>query len=74
MADPRNLDTVKALKRKHEAEIMRRYGATGVAIGKSGDEYVIVVYLAAKRADIEEPVVIEGVRLQFQVTGPLKIH
>jgi hypothetical protein len=72
MADPRNLEDVKAVKRRHEADIIKRYQAIGMGIGKVGAEYVFVVYLPAKRTDIKEPVLVEGVRLKFEVTGRIK--
>lgn len=69
MADPQDIESVKELKRRREAEIMREYQATGLGIGKAGEAYVLVVYLPAKRTDLEEPVVIEGVQVKFEVTG-----
>ena len=45
----------------------------GLGIGKHDDAYVLVVYLPAPRPDLAEPVVVDGVRLKFEVTGRFRV-
>ena len=72
MVDPCNLEKVRQLLRLNKTELIRRYQAEGVAIGKqllAGDCYVIVVYLDHEQKVPIQPVALEGVPLQFEVTG-----
>jgi hypothetical protein len=70
MTDAGDLQAVRALLSAHREELMRRYKAHGVGVGREGETYVIVVYLdsAAQRPDGD--VKLEGVPLKFEVTGP----
>ena len=69
------LEAVKEVLQRHRADLMQRYRASGVAVGKSDagdDAYAIVVYLASATDRPSQPESIEGVPLKFVVTGPFR--
>lgn len=76
---PRDLETVREVKKRHGDEILRRYNAVGHGIGAAGkrdhppapeDEvYVIVVLLRSASDKPKTPQQIGGVPLRFRVTG-----
>jgi hypothetical protein len=72
MADPRSLDEVRAVLATHRADITRRFSAVGTGIGRPDPDgpYVITVYIADLPS--APPAVIDGVPLNFQVTGPFR--
>ena len=75
MADPKNLDEVRQLLSQSKRELMEKYHAEGVAVGKmklSDDSYVIVVYLASRRDLPTGKAEVDGVPLKFEVTGRFK--
>jgi hypothetical protein len=77
MADKKNLEDVRELLGRTKQELMQRYRAQGVGIGKqspSDDHYVIVLYMESKRNIPAEPVEIEGIPLKFEVTGPIRLQ
>lgn len=74
MATPTDLEHARAVKRAHGAALMERYQASGLAIGRQDEEYVLVVYLPAPRPDLAAPVAIDGVRLTFEVTGRFRVQ
>jgi hypothetical protein len=65
----RSLDTVRTVKRRHEDELMRLPGVVGVAIGQRDGEPVIVVYLRERAERTPGPDTIEGVPVDYLVTG-----
>lgn len=81
-ARPRDLETVRKVKKRHGDEILRRYNAVGHGIGAAGkrdhppapeDEvYVIVVSLRSASGKPKSPQQIGGVPLKFLVTGTIK--
>lgn len=74
MADPSDLESVKALFAERKSEILGRYNAVGGGIGRNDNEYVITVYLRSK-ADMPAGLVrIDGVRLRFEITGEIRPH
>jgi len=75
MADPLDLESVRALVRERGQEIIEKYSAEGIGIGRAtpGDpSYVIVVYLISERREIHEPIDFEGIPLKFEVTGKFR--
>lgn len=77
MVDNKNLDQVRAYLQHHKEQIMAEYKASGVGIGKSNskdDNYVIVVYLDDQKLQPEQPVIMNGVALKFEITGPFVLH
>ncbi len=75
--NPKNIDDVRKVLREHKEEIIQQYQAEGVAIGKrhpKDDSYIIVVYLATHRSLLKKPVVVDGIPLQFEVTGRFKLQ
>jgi len=75
VADPKNLDDVRQLLQQHKRELMQKYQAQGVAVGKqnlSDDSYVIVVHLASRNELPAGEAEVEGVPLKFEVTGRFK--
>lgn len=75
MSQSSSLDHVRDVLERHRADILARYGAVGVGIGKpdpTGSSYAITVYLESASQRPTEPVSIEGVPLQFKVTGRFK--
>lgn len=77
MVDPKNLQEVRNYLQMHKDEIMHTYQAIGTGIGKNfpaDNSYVIVVYLANKKQQPLNPVVLDNIPLQFVVTGEIKLH
>lgn len=76
--DPKNLEAVRELLRREKIDLIHRFGAEGVAIGKAtpgGDSYVIVVYVAEKlQGQLLTAAEINGVPLRFEVTGKFRPH
>lgn len=68
------LDQARAVLQQHKAELMERFGATGIGIGKDEAEggHVISVYLETGERFPSEPLVVDDVPLRFVVTGPIK--
>lgn len=75
MADPRSLESVRAVLAAHRDELVQRFSASGIGIGRPdpGGSYVITVYLASSR-DVPTVDAIDGVPLRFEVTGPFRAH
>lgn len=79
---PRDLETVREVKKRHDREIRRRYNAIGHGIGTvrefesrpapEDDAYVIVVHLRTASDKPETPQQIGGVPLRFAVTGTFR--
>ena len=77
MVDTKNLESVRAYLQEHKAEIIEKYSANGVAIGKqnlTNDHYVIVVYLQDLGQLPKQPVRVNGIPLKFEVTGTFTLH
>jgi hypothetical protein len=74
MSDPEDLRAVQALLERRRDELIARYDAAGVGIGREGGDYVIVVYLKSEKHRPREEVALEGVQLKFMVTGPFTIR
>lgn len=71
MRDATNLDEVRKLLSEKKRELMDRYSAEGVAIGKDEDSnaYALVVYLEKPQDSPKEPQELDGVPIKFKVTG-----
>jgi hypothetical protein len=77
MADRKNLEDVRELLGRSKRELMQRYQAQGVGIGKQSpddDGYVIVLYMESQRNVPAEPAEVEGIPLKFEVTGPIRLQ
>jgi hypothetical protein len=73
--DNENFEHVRGILERHKSEILRKYRAVGVGIGQSKSvnrSHVIVVYLRSPEDQPPDPVALEGVPLQFEVTGEFK--
>lgn len=79
---PRDLETVREVKKRHGDEILRRYNAVGHGIGTvrklqsppapEDAVYVIVVLLRSASDKPKSPQQIGGVPLRFRVTGTVR--
>lgn len=77
MVDTKNIQSVSDYLQKHKEEIIKTYKAQGVGVGKMapGDEdFVLVVYLQAPQQVPTNPVMLDNVRLKFEVTGKFTLH
>ncbi|MDQ2898970.1 MAG: hypothetical protein M3Y07_04120 [Acidobacteriota bacterium] len=74
MENPKDLEAVRRVLAEHRDDIVARYHAVGTGIGRNENEYVITVYLRVAKDRPLEPVSIEGVRLNFEVTGEIRPH
>lgn len=72
MPKQRDLKTVRSVLERHRAEITRRFEAVGTGIGRSGDEYVITVYLGHAGHPPSGEVTVAGIRLKFEITGEFR--
>ena len=71
----RTRESVREVLARHRDQLIDRYDAVGVGLGKQNihdEDYVIVVYLAAPRRQSVDDVRVEGVPVVFRVTG--RIH
>jgi hypothetical protein len=76
-SDPQKLEDVRSVLHRNKADIIQRYRAEGVAIGKRqprDESYVIVVYLSSRDKLPAEAVEIEGIPLHFEITGKFKLQ
>jgi len=74
-ADAKNLDYVREVLQRNKKELMRRYKSEGVGIGKRNpkdDSYVITVFMATPENIPTDPVEVEGIPIEFKVTGKFK--
>ena len=72
---PPDLQTVREVLARRKQEILSKYKAVGVGIGKedpASPNHVIVVYLKSQENKPTEKVDFEGVPLKFEVTGELR--
>lgn len=77
MVDNSDLAGVRNYFKLHKQEIMQRYQAHGIAIGKKHPEdnaYVIVVYLDNGLAVPQGPITLDGIELKFEVTGQFTLQ
>lgn len=75
MADTKDLDYVRVVRQRHQEELLTRYHAVGMGIGRQappGEGYAIVVYLQSRRDLPDSPKEVEGVPLRFEVTGVIE--
>lgn len=72
MADPRSLREVRAVLAEHREELMRRFSAAGVGIGRPdpGGSYVITVYVTDPAHARVAPDPIDGVPVRCLPAGP----
>jgi hypothetical protein len=67
-----SLEEIRKLLSGKKRELMDRYSAQGVAIGKddpSDPGYVLIVYLEKAQDSPKEPQELDGVPIKFKVTG-----
>jgi hypothetical protein len=64
--------SVRRVLDAHRQEIMQRFHAVGVGLGRDGADYVVTVFLSSEDDRPRVEVSIEGVRLKFEVTGPFR--
>jgi hypothetical protein len=72
---PRSQAFVSAILDRHRDEIVRDFGAIGSGVGKrrlEDADYLIVVYLREPRPHPAAPVSIEGIPVEFVVTGEIR--
>jgi hypothetical protein len=77
VADATDLASVRQVLQEHREQIIRDYHAVGVGVGAkdgSSGEYAIVVYLKSERDVPSQPVTVDGVSIQFVVTGEFRAH
>lgn len=75
MADMQDLNHVRLVRQRYQEEILTRYHAVGMGIGKQpapGSGYAIVVYLRSRHDLPESSIKVEGVPLRFEVTGVIE--
>ena len=76
MAEAVDLGSVRRVRDRHRDELLDRFQAVGLGIGKrdadDGGGYVLVVYLDSERHRPEVPVSVEGVPIRFEVTGRVR--
>ena len=68
-------DELKAVKRRHAADLLRRTGVCGVDIDRDSDGcLVIAVHLDSDDPDLRQqlPTELEGHPLKFVHTGPIR--
>jgi hypothetical protein len=73
--DPKKLEDVRDVLNRNKKELMKRFSAEGVAIGKrnpTDDSYVLTIFLDTSRDIPTEPAEIEGIPLKFEITGKFK--
>ena len=77
MIERRDVEQVRAVLVRNRDAILSRHKATGVGIGKAeagAEEYVIVVYVEKEAEKPEEALAVEGVPLEFVVSGAFKLQ
>lgn len=77
MINASDLESVKKYLQENKEKIMQAYQSVGIAIGKnkiSDNTYVIVVYLKDAQTQPNEPVVLDGIPLKFEVTGQFHLQ
>ena len=71
----KELNYVRQVLQRNKKELMRRYKAEGVGIGKKtpkDDSYIVTVFVAGPENIPTEPVEVEGIPLKFKITGKFK--
>lgn len=69
-----DIGAVRAVLERNKLELIARYDAAGVGIGREGDDTVIVIYLKTEQPPPLGEIAVEGVPLKFVVTGPFTIN
>jgi len=74
--DPRDLAAVRAWLARHRHDVMRRYGARGIGVGRApdGTRYVLVLYLDRAPTAQTIPAVLDGIPVRIEITGPFTAH
>ena len=75
--NPNSLEDVRELLNIRKDDIIRKYRAEGVGIGKltpQVESYAIVVYIAHKGLKPKREIVIDGISLRFEITGKFRPH
>ena len=81
MTEPNTLERVTRVRERHDRKLLARPGVVGVGTGRArtdprpspeADDYVIVVSVRSPRDLPRSPVVVEGVPVRFEVTGPIR--
>jgi hypothetical protein len=71
------LEQVRSVLERNQAELLSRPGVVGAGIGacRNGcDGYLIVVYVVSARDIPQQPAAIEGIPLRFEATGPFVLR
>jgi len=74
VTDTLDFQTARQVLNRHRDELTTRFHALGTGIGKAGGEYIFTVYLQGPEEVPEREVVVEGFRVNFQVTGEFQLH
>jgi hypothetical protein len=70
-----NLEQVRHFFQDRKQELIDRYKAQGGGIGKNeAGDYVIVLYLDSKEKVPPKLVEIDGITIQFKVTGRIRLQ
>ena len=70
--NPKNLGEVREVLQRNKRDLIEKFRAHGVAIGKRNlrdDAYVITVFMETSGDIPTEPAEVEGIPLKFEVTG-----
>ena len=77
MVDSKNLESVCDYLQTNKNKIIDTFKANGVGVGKmksTDEDYVIVVYLDSNQQVPKTPIILDNVRLKFEVTGDFTLH
>lgn len=74
MSKDEQLEQIRAVLARHKTELLALPDVTGVGIGAGEGEaqYAIVVYLQSNKAASPGPSMLEGVPVNYVVTGTIK--
>lgn len=69
-----DLENIRAIFSRDKREIVKKYGGTGTGIGKSGDDYIIVIYTDDPKKKTDEPLFWENIPVKIEYTGKFTIQ
>jgi hypothetical protein len=74
MTDASDFQAAREVLNRHREELTSRFHALGTGIGKDGGKYIFTVYLRAAEDVPDSEVLVEGFRVNFEVTGEFQLH